>query len=75
MRIKWANEPDFRPAGGDCRGAWGERVVASGQWILRSEPAAMGKRRIEADRTRRATEQDSRLSDHRDKGRAFSSAR
>ncbi len=35
----------------------------------------MGKRRIEADRTRRATEQDSRLSDHRDKwGRAFSSA-
>ena len=35
----------------------------------------MGKRRIEADRTRRATEQDSRLSDHRDKGVAPSAQR
>ena len=54
MRIKGANEPDFRPAGrplswGVELGAWGERVVASGQWIWRREPAAMGKRRIEAD--------------------------
>ncbi len=39
------------------------------------EPAARGRRRIEAGRSRRATEQNSRLADHRDKGgRALSSA-
>jgi len=64
----------FSAGRGQWRGAWGERMVASGQWIGRREPAAMEKRWIEVDRMRRATEQDSRLSDHRDKGRAFSSA-